>query len=180
MGQQIEQLLATPATITSLERTKDGFQRITSLYQPVNFQDEHGTVVAQIVEINEAENTVYTSRYYSRGWAYWNFQDISGDDFEAANFAMALEGDYIDHTINMAEDALNVIESDNIPHANPYWQALVVRTAYNAIANADEFANMVKGGNFTQAQVQRMIDLAVGAVLSSNQFTLTGFNTIAA
>lgn len=174
--QHIDQVLATHATFTHTE----GFTVYTTVYQPVNYQDEHGTVVAHLIELNPEENTVTTSRYYSRAWAYWNFKDVMGDDFALANYAMTLEGDYIDHTINMAEEALAVIGSDSIPHDNAYWQALVVRTAYNAITNVEEFANMVRSGNHTQAEVQRMIDLAVGAVLSNPDFQLTGLETLAA
>lgn len=174
--QTIEQVLATHATFTHTE----GFSVYTTLYQPMNYQDEHGTVLAHLVEINTDENTVTTSRYYSRAWAYWNFKDVMGDDFGLADYAMLLEGDYIDHTINMAEEALEVISSDSIPHSNEYWQALVVRLAYNAITNVEEFANMVRSGKHTAEEVQRMLDLAAGAVLNGNQFSLTNLKTLAA
>jgi hypothetical protein len=174
--QHIEQVLATHATFTHT----DGFGVYTTLYQPMNYQDEHGTVVAHLVEINTEENTIYTSRYYSRAWAYWNFKDVMGDDFALANYAMTLEGDYIDHTINIAEEALEVIKSGSIPHSNEYWQALVVRLAYNAITNVEEFVNMVRSGKHTAEQVQQMLDLAAGAVLSGNQFHLQDLKTIAA
>jgi len=170
---QIEQTLSTAA---SFNYESDG-EIYTTIYQPVNYRDEHGLVVAHLIEITDE---LHTSKYYSRGWAYWNFMDVMGDDFGLANYAMALEGDYIDQTINSSTEALNTIQRDEIPHSNPYWQALVVRLAYNAITSADEFADMVRSGKFTAEQVQQMLDLAAGAVLNGNQFRLQGLETIAA
>lgn len=170
----IEQTLAKPATFSQ----DSGFEVYTTIYQPVNYTDEHGQVVAHLIEMGDGEIT--TSKYYSRAWAYWNFMDVMGDDFALADYAMALEGDYIDQTINSSTEALEVIKRDSIPHSNEYWQALVVRLAYNAITNADEFANMVRSGKFTAEEVQRMLDLAAGAVLNSNQFRLQGLETLAA
>ena len=166
--------LNTAATYTATLRGKV----YTTIYQPVNYRDEHGLVVAYLIKLADGEIT--TSKYYSRGWAYWNFMDVMGDDFALANQAMALEGDYIDQTINFSSEALETIKQDAIPHSNEYWQALVVRLAYNAITSADEFADMVRSGKFTAEEVQRMLDLAAGAVLNGNQFRLQGLSTIAA
>ena len=166
--------LNTAATYTATLRG----EVYTTIYQPVNYRDEHGLVVAHLIELADGEIT--TSKYYSRGWAYWNFMDVMGDDFTLANEAMALEGDYIDQTINFSSEALETIKQDSIPHSNQYWQALVVRLAYNAITSADEFADMVRSGKFTADEVQRMLDLAAGAVLNGNQFRLQGLDTIAA
>lgn len=155
----------------------------TVLYEPMSYRDnDGGRVLAHLVEIDQEERVVRTSRYYSRAWAYWNFIDATDkDDFEVANAAIEIEErNYIDKTIESSEEALVVINSGSIPHDNAYWQALVVRTAYNAITNVEEFANMVRSGNHTQAEVQRMIDLAVGAVLSNPDFQLTGLETLAA
>jgi hypothetical protein len=176
--QAIFEMLEEPATFSN-----GGY---TIVYQPMSYEGENGRVLAHLLEIDQEDGTMRTSLYYSRAWAYWNFIDATDEaDFEIANAAMDYErkgyaDGWIDTTIESSEEALAVIKSNSIPHGNAYWQGLVVRLAYNAITNADEFANMVKSGNFTQAEVQRMIDLAVGAVLSSNQFTLTGFDTIAA
>lgn len=154
--------------------TGNGF---TSIYQPVNYQDEHGTVVAHIIEYNDDE--INTSVFYSRGWAYWNFQDIFGDDFALANEAMEQEAasGQIDYEIGLKTEAVEIISKNSIPHANPYWQSLVVRTAYDAITNVEEFANICRNSDKTQEEVQRMIDMAVGAVLSNPRFSITGFST---
>lgn len=170
---QIEQTLSTAA---SFNYEQQG-EIYTAIYQPVNYRDEHGLVVAHLIEVTDE---LHTSKYYSRAWAYWNFMDVMGDDFALADYAMALEGDYIDHTINSSTEALTTIQRDEIPHTNPYWQGLVVRLAYNAITSADEFADMVRSGKFTAEEVQRMLDLAAGAVLNGNQFRLQGLDTIAA
>lgn len=151
---------------------------LIAIYQPVEpFQDEHGTVVAQVILIDDDE--VITNTYYSRGWAYWNYLDVFTDDFTIADQALhdeaAANAGEIDFTIGLQTDAVATIHQGAIPHSNPYWQELVVRTAYNAITNADEFANICRNSNFTQEQVQKMIDVAVGAVLQSPLYEVTGF-----
>ena len=149
-------------------------------YQPVSpYQDEHGTVVAHLTAWNSVDNEMETSAYYSKGWAYWNFMDAFGDDFATANQAMQEEAEQaeIDYTITLSVQATESITKDSIPHLNPYWQSLVVRTAYDAITNVEEFANICRNSKHTQEEVQRMIDLAVGAVLSNPRFSITGFKT---
>lgn len=149
-------------------------------YQPVTpYQDEHGTVVAHLLEWNSTDNELETSAYYSRAWAYWNFMDCFGDNFEQANEALQEEAQHgeIDHTISLSIQATQSITQDTIPHLNPYWQSLVVRTAYDAITDIEEFANICRNSKHTQEEVQRMIDLAVGAVLSNPRFTIQGFST---
>ena len=158
---------------------KDGW----ILYQPVEpYNDAHGVVVAHLVIWNETDSELSTDRFYSRPWAYWNFIDhTDAGDFENANWAMAVEqaNDYLvpDHTISIQSEAVNSLNNDTIPHNNPYWQNLVIRTAYSAITNVEEFAKLCKSGNFTQQEVQRMIDLAIGAVLQNPNYTITGFTT---
>jgi hypothetical protein len=160
--------------------TQDGW----TLYQPVTpYKDEHGVVVAHLVIWNKADNEIETSRFYSRPWAYWNFIDYTPEgDFEDADWAMAVEqaNDYInpDHTITMQTEAINTIIDNQIPHANPYWQSLVVRLAYNAITNVDEFENLIKNSNFTIEEVQRMVDVAAGAVLQHPNFKIAGFENL--
>jgi hypothetical protein len=149
-------------------------------YQPVSpYQDEHGLVVAHLTEWNSIDNEMSTSAYYSKGWAYWNFMDAFGDDFASANEAISEEAKQgeIDYEITLSIQATESITKDSIPHLNPYWQSLVVRTAYDAITNVDEFAKICRGSKYTQQEVQRMIDLAVGAVLSNPRFSSTGFIT---
>lgn len=177
MTQTIALNLDKPAVYSSVNE-----QGTTSFitYQPVNpYQDEHGTVVAHLTEWNSTDNEMETSAYYSKGWAYWNFMDAFGDDFASANQAMAEEAtqNEIDYTITLSIQATESITKDSIPHLNPYWQSLVVRTAYAAITDIEEFANICRNSKHTQEEVQRMIDLAVGAVLSNPRYSVSGFET---
>lgn len=75
------------------------------------------------------------------------------------------------------EAALVQISEDKIPHDNLYWQTLVIRTAYNMITNIEEFIYICEHSRFSQEEVQQMIDLAVGAVLSNPKFCIDNFNT---
>lgn len=76
------------------------------------------------------------------------------------------------------EAALVCIERGNLPLDNPAWQALVVRLAYNAITDADNFAYIIEHSRFSVSDIQRMLDLAAGAVLQHPNFRLTGFQHI--
>lgn len=151
-----------------------------TLYQPVTpFLDSHGLVVAQLIQYIDGE--LETSSYYSRGWAYWNFLDSDGDNFEIANEAMDSErylfGD-IDCTISVASEAVAQISADTIPHSNPYWQMLVLRLAYGQISDGLEFNQILQHSSHTPEQIQRMLDLAAGAILQGTNFRLTGLETI--
>ena len=75
------------------------------------------------------------------------------------------------------EAALVQISEDKIPHDNLYWQTLVIRTAYNMITNIEEFIYICEHSRFSQEEVQQVIDLAVGAVLSNPKFCIENFNT---
>lgn len=75
------------------------------------------------------------------------------------------------------EAALVQISEDRIPHDNLYWQTLVIRTAYNMITDIEEFVYICEHSRFSQEEVQKMIDLAVGAVLSNPKFCIENFNT---
>lgn len=75
------------------------------------------------------------------------------------------------------EAVLVSIEQGKIPHNNLYWQMLVIRTAYNMIADIDEFVYICEHSRFSQEQVQQMIDYAVGAVLSNPKFNIEAFST---
>lgn len=151
-----------------------------AIYQPTApFLDSHGLVVAQLIEYTDGE--IETTSYYSRGWAYWNFLDIEGDNFEIANEAMDSErylfGD-IDMTISFASEAVEQITAQTIPHSNPYWQMLVLRLAYGQISNSKEFNDILANSSHTPEQIQRMLDLAAGAILQGTDFRLTGLKTI--
>jgi hypothetical protein len=158
--------------------TKDGEDFL--LYQPVTpFLDSHGLVVAQLIQYIDGE--LETTSYYSRGWAYWNFLDSEGDNFEIANEAMDTErylfGD-IDMTISFASETVEQIAADTIPHTNPYWQMLVLRLAYGQITNGKEFNDILANSSHTPEQIQRMLDIAAGAILQGTDFRLTGLKTI--
>lgn len=76
------------------------------------------------------------------------------------------------------EAALVCIERGQIPADNPEWQRLVVSLAYNAITNTEEFESCIEHSRFSVADVQRMLDLAAGAVTQHPNFRLTGFQQI--
>jgi hypothetical protein len=151
-----------------------------AIYQPTApFLDSHGLVVAQLIQYSDGE--LETTSYYSRGWAYWNFLDIEGDNFDIANEAMDSErylfGD-IDMTISFASEAVEQITTQTIPHSNPYWQMLVLRLAYGQITNGKEFNDILANSSHTPEQIQRMLDLAAGAILQGADFRLIGLKTI--
>lgn len=76
------------------------------------------------------------------------------------------------------EAALVCIERGEIPADNPEWQRLVVSLAYNAISDTENFEALIEHSRFSVADVQRMLDLAAGAVLQNPNFKLTGFQHI--
>lgn len=84
--------------------------------------------------------------------------------------------DHLTDTVGY-EAALVQIAEDRIPHNNLYWQTLVIRTAYNMITDIEQFVYICEYSRFSQEEVQRMIDLAVGAVLSNPKFCIENFNT---
>lgn len=76
------------------------------------------------------------------------------------------------------EAALVCIERGTIPKDNPAFQALVVRLAYNALTDTENFEYIIKHSRFTVTDIQKMLDLAAGAVLQHPNFKLTGFQHI--
>lgn len=76
------------------------------------------------------------------------------------------------------EAALICIERGEIPHDNPQWQQLVVRLAYDAITRHEDFVTYLSHSRFSITDVQKMIDLAAGAVLQHPNFRLTGFKQL--
>ena len=76
------------------------------------------------------------------------------------------------------EAALVCIERGQIPADNPEWQRLVVALAYDAITDTEEFESCIAHSRFSVSDVQRMLDLAAGAVLQHPNFRLTGFQQI--
>ena len=154
-------------------------------YKPVQpYQDAHGTVVAQLIYFDKSENELDISSYYSRAWCYWNYIDHTVEsDFEDANWFIAYETEYIhpdgvDYFIDLNTEAINFIEAGQIPHNNPAWQQAVVALAYNAITDTAAFEHLIENSPVTLDQVQKMLDLAAGAVLQHPNFQLTGFQHI--
>lgn len=83
--------------------------------------------------------------------------------------------DTIDHITDglfQYEAALIEIGKGNIPADNVYYQALVVRLAYNAITNIDGFAWIVANSRFTEQDIQTMIDLAASQVVWHKNFEI--------
>ena len=76
------------------------------------------------------------------------------------------------------EAALVCIERGEIPADNPEWQKLVISLAYNALTDTEQFESLVEHSRFSVADIQRMLDLAAGAVLQHPNFKLTGFQHI--
>jgi hypothetical protein len=155
------------------------------MYKPVHpYQDAHGTVVAQLIYFDKSENELDISSYYSRAWCYWNYIDHTVEsDFEDANWFIAYETEYIhpdgvNYFIDLNTEAINFIEAGQIPHNNPAWQQAVVALAYNAITDTAAFEHLIENSPVTLDQVQKMLDLAAGAVLQHPNFQLTGFQHI--
>lgn len=110
---------------------------------------------------------------------YISTQDAVKAEHRIWNEIGIFDLDLADHLVDTYsyEAALVQLENDQIPHKNLYWQTLVIRTAYNMITDVEEFAYICEHSRFTQQKVQRMIDLAVGAVLSNPEYVITGFDT---
>lgn len=86
--------------------------------------------------------------------------------------------DYVTDGVYYYEAALIEIAKGNIPTDNIYFQALIVRLAYNAITNADEFAWIVANSRFTEKDIQEMIDLAASMVVWHKNFQIDTYLTI--
>ena len=155
------------------------------MYKPVQpYQDAHGTVVAQLIYFDKSENELDISSYYSQAWCYWNYIDHTLEaDFEDADWFIAYEQKYIyedglDYFIQLNTEAIDSIKAGTIPHGNPAWQQTVVALAYNAITDTAAFDYLIENSPVTGQQVQKMLDLAAGAVLQHPNFRLTGFQQI--
>lgn len=80
--------------------------------------------------------------------------------------------DYVTDGVYEYEAALVEIAKGNIPKDNIYFQALVVRLAYNAITNIEEFEWIVANSRFTEKDIQQMIDLAASQVVWHKNFVI--------
>lgn len=175
---QIEQVLGQPHIYNY--DLGEGF----ILYNPVKpFQDAHGTVVAQLTQLDE-DGEAHITNFYSRAWCYWNFIDSTSFDLKEADELMTLEAQMmpegmIDGTITDAERVLVWLDHGLIPTESQFWQRLVVSLAYNAITNADFFEGLAENTWYSKESIQKMLDLAAGAVLQNPNFHLAGFREIA-
>lgn len=154
------------------------------LYNPVKpFQDSHGTVVAQLIQLDADDSQAEITNYYSRAWCYWNFIDSTSYDLKEADELMALEAQMmpngmVDGTITDAERVLLWLDHGLIPTQSEFWQRLVVSLAYNAITDSSFFEELAENTWHSTKEIQRMLDLAAGAVLQHPNFRLTGFQQI--
>lgn len=158
-----------------IQEWEDGFV----IYQPTAYRDSHGTVLAHL--IIKTEDGIDLSKYYSRGWAYWNFVDHTSDsqraEFEYADEVMAGEsylfwgrGD-VDRHIDIQE-AIDFIKAGKTPADNPEFQRLVVAMAYNTITEDSEFIRVVKEAGLKPFDVQLLIDRAMIRILGNRNFRL--------
>lgn len=88
--------------------------------------------------------------------------------------------DYVTDGVYYYEAALVEISKGNIPAENIYFQSLIVRLAYNAITNVEEFAWIVANSRFTEKDIQQMIDLAASMVVWHKNFELDSHLTVEA
>lgn len=76
------------------------------------------------------------------------------------------------------EAALVCIERGEMPLDNYEWQQLVVRLAYNAISDIEQFQSLIAHSRFSVEDVQQMLDLAAATVLKHPNFSITGFEQL--
>ena len=86
--------------------------------------------------------------------------------------------DYVTDGVYYYEAALVEIAKGNIPAENIYFQSLIVRLAYNAITNVEEFAWIVANSRFTEKDIQQMIDLAASMVVWHKNFEIDTYLTV--
>ena len=86
--------------------------------------------------------------------------------------------DYVTDGVYYYEAALVEISKGNIPAENIYFQSLIVRLAYNAITNVEEFAWIVANSRFTEKDIQQMIDLAASMVVWHKNFEIDTYLTV--
>lgn len=80
--------------------------------------------------------------------------------------------------LQMASKTLDELDKNNISNIDPFWQRLVVSLAYNAITDANFFDQLAVYSKRKLSDIQKMLDLAAGAVLQHPNFRLTGFQQI--
>jgi hypothetical protein len=174
----IESVLGRPHIYNNPEYIQ-GF----TIYTPVKpFRDEHGVVVAQVINV-QREGEVITDNYYSRAWAYWNFIDNTLFDLKEADELLQLEAKImpnteIDFKISESETVLMWLDHGLIPIESEFWQRLVVSLAYNTITDADFLTDLAENTWYGPKAVQEMLDKAAGEVLKHPNFSLAGFEQL--
>lgn len=78
------------------------------------------------------------------------------------------------------EAALWAIDNNMIPHNNAEWQRIVIRLAYNALTDLEEFKYFMNHSNRSLQEIQRLIDTAMFVILGNRNFKLDTFQTVAA
>jgi hypothetical protein len=116
--------------------------------------------------------------------------EVSDEFYEELSLATWWGSDYIKDLVHgersvlaaddlkMASKTLDEIDKNNISEIDAFWQRLVVSLAYNAITNSDFFEQLAVYSKRKLSDIQRMLDLAAGAVLQHPNFQLTGFQHI--
>lgn len=176
--QHIESVLGRPHIYNSADYIQ-GF----TLYMPCKpFQDDHGQVVAQVINVHR-EGEVTKENYYSRAWAYWNFIDCTIYDLKEADELVLLESQMmpngqIDGTISDSETVLMWLDHGLIPTESEFWQRLVVSLAYNTITDSEFLYDLAENTWYGPESVQNMLDKAAGEVLKHPNFSLTGFEQL--
>lgn len=154
-----------------------------ALYQPQNIETPEGTITAQVTIYSDNDLTIM--KFYSRGWAYWNFLDHTPNpEFAIADEAMETESYLLNHRggpdQRIIMECLDTIQNQNIPTQNEYWQQMVVRLAYNAITENDALITAAKQAGLTPFDVQKIIDHALFTILGNQNFKLDTFQQIPA
>ena len=116
--------------------------------------------------------------------------EVADDFYEALSEATWWGSEYIKDLVHgeksvlmaddlqMASKTLDELDNNNVSTIDPFWQRLVVSLAYNAITNASFFEQLATYSKRPLTDIQKMLDLAAGAVLQHPNFKLTGFQQL--
>lgn len=131
-----------------------------------------------IMEINPTGYTQILDRY-SADLVTGKQTDIEKQLFTLATDQQSYDSiDYVTDGVYEYEAVLIELSKGNLPIDNLYFQSLVVRLAYNAITNVDEFQWIVANSRFTEKDIQQMIDTAASTVVWHKNFQIDTYLTI--
>lgn len=82
------------------------------------------------------------------------------------------------HDLRTAAKTLDELDKNSVSNIDPFWQRLVVSLAYNAITDSSFFEELATYSNRPLKDIQKMLDIAAGAVLQHPNFRLTGFQQL--